>query len=67
MRYKFRINSNNSLLDFFIGLMIYISSPGPIFFRQIRAGLNGNLCRCGTYAGIRKAVLDAARTIGKEA
>jgi len=34
---------------------------------DVERSLGGNLCRCGTYAGIRKAVLDAARTIGKEA
>ena len=27
---------------------------------EIEHGLGGNLCRCGTYAGIRKAVADAA-------
>lgn len=29
---------------------------------QVNRGLGGNLCRCGTYMGIRKAVLEAART-----
>ena len=28
---------------------------------QIEHGLSGNLCRCGTYIGMRQAVLDAAR------
>jgi xanthine dehydrogenase YagT iron-sulfur-binding subunit len=28
---------------------------------QIRRGLSGNLCRCGTYAGIHKAIAQAAR------
>jgi xanthine dehydrogenase YagT iron-sulfur-binding subunit len=27
---------------------------------QVKQGLGGNLCRCGTYMGIRKAVLEAA-------
>lgn len=27
---------------------------------QVKEGLGGNLCRCGTYVGIRKAVLQAA-------
>jgi xanthine dehydrogenase YagT iron-sulfur-binding subunit len=27
---------------------------------EIRTGFGGNLCRCGTYAGVREAVLDAA-------
>lgn len=29
---------------------------------QVNHGLGGNLCRCGTYMGIRKAVLEAAKT-----
>ena len=28
---------------------------------QIRRGLSGNLCRCGTYAGIRGAIAQAAK------
>lgn len=32
-------------------------NPTP---EQIRLGLGGNLCRCGTYAGVRKAVMEAA-------
>jgi aerobic-type carbon monoxide dehydrogenase small subunit (CoxS/CutS family) len=35
------------------------SNPKPTP-EQIRAGLNGNLCRCGTYARIFEAVADAA-------
>jgi xanthine dehydrogenase YagT iron-sulfur-binding subunit len=31
---------------------------------QIRAGLNGNLCRCGTYANIIPAVLDVVKGAG---
>jgi xanthine dehydrogenase YagT iron-sulfur-binding subunit len=27
---------------------------------QVKKGMSGNLCRCGTYMGIRKAVLQAA-------
>lgn len=27
---------------------------------QVKHGLGGNICRCGTYMGIRKAVLEAA-------
>ena len=27
---------------------------------QVKNGMSGNLCRCGTYMGIRKAVLQAA-------
>lgn len=28
---------------------------------QIKHGISGNLCRCGTYAGIRAAVMQAAK------
>jgi xanthine dehydrogenase YagT iron-sulfur-binding subunit len=30
---------------------------------RIREGMSGNLCRCGAYAGITAAVLDAQRAI----
>ncbi len=29
--------------------------------KQVAAGLGGNLCRCGTYVPVRKAVVEAAR------
>lgn len=31
---------------------------------QALAGLEGNLCRCGTYMGVKRAVLEAAKTMG---
>ncbi len=31
---------------------------------QVRSGLGGNLCRCGTYAGMLLAVVDAAKKGG---
>jgi len=34
------------------------SDPSP---EEIRRGLSGNYCRCGTYDGIRKAVAQVAR------
>jgi len=33
-------------------------NPSP---EDIRKGLSGNLCRCGTYAGIREAIAQSAR------
>jgi len=30
---------------------------------DVEHGLGGNLCRCGTYAGVREAVLEAATTL----
>lgn len=35
-------------------------NPNPTY-EQVKDGLGGNLCRCGTYVGIRKAVLEAAK------
>lgn len=35
-------------------------NPSP---EQVYEGLAGNLCRCGTYMGVRKAVVEAARTM----
>jgi xanthine dehydrogenase YagT iron-sulfur-binding subunit len=37
-------------------------NPNPTF-EQVKEGLGGNLCRCGTYVGIRKAVLQAATNL----
>jgi xanthine dehydrogenase YagT iron-sulfur-binding subunit len=30
---------------------------------RIREGMSGNLCRCGAYAGITDAVLDAQKNL----
>ncbi len=37
-------------------------NPDPTL-EDIEKGLGGNLCRCGTYVGIRQAVLDAAKAM----
>lgn len=37
-------------------------NPNPTE-QGVEKGLGGNLCRCGTYAGIRHAVLDAAKAM----
>lgn len=37
-------------------------NPNPTM-EEVEKGLGGNLCRCGTYAGIRQAVLDAAKAM----
>jgi len=34
--------------------------PNPTY-EQVKEGLCGNLCRCGTYVGVREAVLEAAK------
>lgn len=36
-------------------------NPNPTR-EQVEQGLSGNLCRCGTYVGLRAAVLEAAKT-----
>jgi xanthine dehydrogenase YagT iron-sulfur-binding subunit len=33
---------------------------------RIREGMSGNLCRCGAYAGILEAVLDAQKRLSGE-
>jgi xanthine dehydrogenase YagT iron-sulfur-binding subunit len=37
-------------------------TPNPTY-EQVKDGLGGNLCRCGTYVGVRKAVLEAAKSV----
>jgi xanthine dehydrogenase YagT iron-sulfur-binding subunit len=36
--------------------------PNPTM-EDVKHGLGGNLCRCGTYMGVRKAVLEAAKNM----
>ena len=37
-------------------------NPNPTY-EEVTNGLGGNLCRCGTYHGVRDAALDAAKRI----
>lgn len=37
-------------------------NPTPTL-EQVKAGLGGNICRCGTYMGIRRAVLQASKEL----
>ena len=37
-------------------------NPNPSY-EQVKDGLGGNLCRCGTYVGVRKAVLEASKSM----
>ena len=34
-------------------------TPSPSY-EQVKAGLGGNFCRCGSYVGLRKSVMEAA-------
>src|ERR1700677_3340892 len=34
---------------------------------RVREGMSGNLCRCGAYAGITDAVLEAGKAVGDRA
>ncbi|HKO05485.1 MAG TPA: (2Fe-2S)-binding protein [Candidatus Acidoferrales bacterium] len=36
--------------------------PKPTY-EEVTGGLGGNLCRCGTYMGVREATLDAAKRL----
>jgi len=40
-------------------------TPSPTL-KDVHHGLSGNFCRCGTYAGMRQAVLDAAPHMNDE-
>ncbi len=40
--------------------MLLKETPKPTY-AQVKAGLSGNLCRCGTYVGLRHAVLEAGQ------
>ena len=42
------------------GKAIVDRNPRPSM-ADVESGLSGNICRCGTYVGVRKAVYDAAR------
>lgn len=42
----------------------FVRSHPNATVEQVRAGLGGNLCRCGTYAGMLLAVADAAAQKG---
>jgi xanthine dehydrogenase YagT iron-sulfur-binding subunit len=37
-------------------------NPKPSY-EQVKSGLGGNLCRCGTYVGVRQAVLEASKAL----
>ena len=42
------------------------TNPTPTL-DDVKKGLDGNICRCGTYIGVFQAALDAAKALRKEA
>ena len=40
-------------------------NPNPTM-DQVKHGLGGNICRCGTYMGVRQAVLEASKTMKQQ-
>jgi xanthine dehydrogenase YagT iron-sulfur-binding subunit len=46
---------------FVIAATAFVREHPNASVEQVRAGLGGNLCRCGTYAGMLLAVADAAK------
>jgi xanthine dehydrogenase YagT iron-sulfur-binding subunit len=45
---------------FVLACKAFMDANSDPTMEQIEKGLGGNLCRCGTYVGIRKAMLDVA-------
>jgi xanthine dehydrogenase YagT iron-sulfur-binding subunit len=41
----------------------YLDRNTPRTEADVEKGLGGNLCRCGTYVGVRKAVLEASKNV----
>src|SRR5947207_11241537 len=46
---------------FVVACTAFVRKHPNATLEQVRAGLGGNLCRCGTYAGMMLGVVDAAR------
>jgi xanthine dehydrogenase YagT iron-sulfur-binding subunit len=46
---------------FVVAVKAFLTKHPKATEAEIRAGLNGNLCRCGTYANIIPAVLDVVK------
>jgi xanthine dehydrogenase YagT iron-sulfur-binding subunit len=48
---------------FVMAVTAYLKRHPDPSYEEVTAGLGGNLCRCGTYMGVREAALEAARRI----
>jgi len=49
---------------FVVACAAFVRQHPNATLEQVRSGLGGNLCRCGTYAGMLLAVVDAAKKGG---
>jgi len=48
---------------FVMAVTAYLKEHPDPSYAEVTTGLGGNLCRCGTYMGVREAALEAARRI----
>ena len=48
---------------FVMAATAYLQKHPHASLDEVEKGLCGNLCRCGTYVGMREAVMEAARTL----
>jgi aerobic-type carbon monoxide dehydrogenase small subunit (CoxS/CutS family) len=48
---------------FVMAAKAYLDAHPQPAYEDVKAALGGNLCRCGTYMGIRHAVVDAGERI----
>jgi len=48
---------------FVMAVTAYLKQHPDPSYEEVTTGLGGNLCRCGTYMGVREAALEAARRI----
>ncbi|HXZ20560.1 MAG TPA: (2Fe-2S)-binding protein [Candidatus Acidoferrales bacterium] len=48
---------------FVMAVTAYLKQHPHPTYEEVTHGLGGNLCRCGTYMGVREAALDAAKRI----
>jgi len=46
---------------FVVGVRAFLNSKPKATEEEIRKGLNGNLCRCGTYANVIQAALKVVK------
>lgn len=47
---------------FVVAVKAFLDKHPHPSFQDVEKGLGGNICRCGTYNGIRQAVLEAAKS-----